>query len=86
VRFQQSAFFARRGPPARNQELWIFLPAIQIDGCFRLRLRLDRSLDRDLHVEGAASSTVLNESKIGLSVDEMVARWDAEHPDDPIED
>jgi hypothetical protein len=79
-------FFARRGSPVRIQGLGIFRPTIQTDGRFRLRLRLDRSLDRDLNVEGAASCTVLNESNIGSSVGEMVARWDAEHPDDPIED
>jgi hypothetical protein len=78
-------FFARRGSPVKISGLGTFLPAIKIDGRFKLGLRLDRKLHYGLNAEGA-SCTVLNQPNIGITQADMIARWDAEHPDDPIED
>jgi hypothetical protein len=79
-------FFARRGSPVKISGLGIFLPSIQMDGRFRLGLRIERSLTRDLNVEGTQSMTVNRSTNIGMTSDDLVALWDAEHPDDPVED
>ncbi len=78
-------FFARRGSPVKISGLGTFLPTIKIDGRFKLGLRLDRNLHHGLNAKGA-SYTVINQPNIGITQADMIARWDAEHPDDPIED
>jgi hypothetical protein len=35
---------------------------------------------------GTLHAKILNKGSIGKSADELAARWNAEHPDDPVED
>jgi hypothetical protein len=34
--------------------------------------------------QGTFDGTVLNQGNIGKTADELVAQWNAEHPDDPV--
>jgi hypothetical protein len=41
---------------------------------------------RDLNDRSKFSATILNRANIGKSADELVAQWNAEHPEDPVEE
>lgn len=57
---------------------------IRLDGRVRPVHRADPALRRRLARPGAFEGIVLRQESIGQDVDEMVARWDREHPDDPV--
>jgi nucleoid DNA-binding protein len=78
-------FFARRGSPVKISGLGTFLPTLKTNGRFKLGLRLDRKLHHGINAEGA-SCTIINQPNIGMTQADMIARWDGEHPDDPIAD
>jgi len=56
-----------------------------LSGRMRPTFRVDRTLRRSMPTLAEFGGTILNRSNAGLTVAEVVARWDAEHPDDPVE-
>ena len=56
-----------------------------LDGTLDVQHRLDRGLKNGLNAR-AFAGRILNRENIGKTSDELVALWDAEHPDDPVED
>ena len=56
-----------------------------MDGSFDIQYRADTALVNGLNVPGTFSGTVRNRENIGKNADELVARWNAEHPDDQVE-
>jgi nucleoid DNA-binding protein len=78
-------FFARQGMAVKIDELGIFWPKIKLTGQLRERVKLDRSVNKALNVDGAYTGGILNRENIGKSVDELVEMWNAENPDDPID-
>lgn len=79
-------FFCRKGSPIKLENVGIFKPVIKADGSFRLRFRMDPDVRRGINAEGSFSGTILNRENIGMSMDEFIEMWDAEHPDDPVVD
>ncbi|NIM18069.1 MAG: hypothetical protein GTO45_39340 [Candidatus Aminicenantes bacterium] len=78
-------FFALAGRPVRLKGLGVFAPRIDKDGVFSLNYRPDKWLKSELNVAGKFKGKVVNRDMIGKSVEEMIQRWNQEHPDDKIE-
>ena len=78
-------FFGRQGVPLKIDGLGVFRPSIRIDGKLMVNLRLDRSIYKSMNIAGAFVGKVVNSENIGMTQDDMVARWNAEHPEDPVE-
>lgn len=57
---------------------------IRLDGRVRPVHRADPELRRRLARPGAFEGIVLRSESIGQDVDEIIARWNREHPDDPV--
>lgn len=57
---------------------------IRMDGRLRPTFTADPRLRRRLAREGAFTGTVLQRESIGLDRDALIARWNREHPDDPV--
>jgi len=76
--------FALSGRPVRLKGLGIFSPRIDKDGVVSLNLRVDPWLKSELNVKGRFKGRVENRDMLGKSVDEMIERWNGEHPDDKI--
>ena len=79
-------FFNRQGQGVKLEGLGTYLPKINLNGKFSVSHRLDRDIANALNAPGAFTGDIANRENIGKTSDELVAMWNAEHPDDPIED
>jgi hypothetical protein len=77
-------FFGRQGFGVKLERLGTYLPSIRLDGTLDVQHRLDWGLRRGLN-GGRFTGRVLNRENVGKTPDELVAQWNAEHPDDPVE-
>jgi nucleoid DNA-binding protein len=77
-------FYGAKGLPVKIKGVGVFTPVVKTDGTYRIGFRLDTSISKALNVQGAFSGSVLNSANIGMTMEEMIARWNEEHPDDPI--
>lgn len=74
----------RSGQSVRLEGLGLIMPSIDTRGNFVVRLKPDRKLRLDIRNKQDFSGEVINRQHIGKSGDQLVALWDAEHPDDPV--
>ncbi|MBT9149594.1 MAG: hypothetical protein DDT28_01029 [Dehalococcoidia bacterium] len=59
---------------------------MDISGKLDISHRLDRDIRNALNAPGAFIGEVLNRQNIGKTSDELVAMWNADHHDDPVEE
>lgn len=78
-------FFNCLGTPVRLPGLGRFAPSISLEGQLRINLSLDSDLRRGINRPHAFSGRIDNKENIGLDHAGLKARWDEEHPDDPLE-
>ena len=72
------------GTPVKLDGLGIFIPAMRLDGSMHVALRPDPKLTRGLNAPGRPRCKIINRKSVGCTVDELIARWNAEHPEDPV--
>lgn len=77
-------FFNLRGQPAKLEGLGTYTPSIRLDGTFGVGHRADTALKRALNVPGEFRGDIKHREHIGKTSDDLVALWNAEHPDDPV--
>jgi hypothetical protein len=77
-------FFALAGRPVRLRELGIFAPRIDKNGRLGINFKIDKWLKSEMNVEGKYNGVIVNKDMIGKSIEEMIQRWNQEHPDDEI--
>ena len=77
-------FFCMSGQPVRLPGVGILAPKVTKDGVYGLNFKMDAWLKSEMNVKGKFKGRVVNRDMIGKSVDEMVDRWNEEHPDDKI--
>lgn len=53
-------------------------------GPFDVSHRLDRAIKNALNAPGAFGGEIVNRENIGKTADDLVALWNADHPDDPV--
>ncbi|MEW5828924.1 MAG: hypothetical protein AB1846_08565 [Chloroflexota bacterium] len=75
---------AHRGQAVKIEGMGIFTPTIRSDGEMNMLFRADKSMRSKLHVN-YLSTNIINKDSIGKSADELVAMWNAAHPEDPVE-
>lgn len=79
--------FNRDGRGVKLEGLGTYLPNMRLDGTLDVQHRLDWELRRELNrPDRKFSGTILNHRNIGKTPDELVAQWNADHPDDPVTD
>ena len=76
--------FNGRGHGVRLEGLGTYLPNINYKGEFDVAHRLDKRLKRALN-NANFDGTIINKQHIGKTSDEVIALWNAEHPEDPVE-
>ena len=62
----------------------IFTPTIDLQGNFKVTVRVDKRLITALNVPGAFKGIVKNKQNIGKTPQELTAQWDQDHPDDLV--
>ena len=71
------------GRPVRTGTA-IYTLSIGLDGVYKVNVRADKRIDRAVNQEGAFRGHIINAENIGKTSDDLVERWNEEHPDDPI--
>lgn len=74
------------GDAVKFEGLGTFTPTIRMDGELDILFRPDPAMLRDLNDPSKFTATILNRASIGKSADELVAQWNAEHPEDPVDE
>jgi hypothetical protein len=77
-------FFAMAGRPVRVKGLGIFAPRIDLNGVLGINQKPDKWLKHQLNLEGEFTGEIVNRDMIGKTSDDLLARWNQEHPEDPI--
>ena len=78
-------FFNKSGRGVRLEGLGTYAPKIGLDGKFGVSHRLDNHIRNALNVPGAFKGVIERRENIGKTSEELVAMWNAEHPEDPVE-
>ncbi|MBN8657446.1 MAG: hypothetical protein J0M11_17080 [Anaerolineae bacterium] len=75
--------FNLQGRGVKLEGLGTYLPNINYQGEIDAAHRLDRRLKRQLN-NGSFSGKIRNKKNIGKTVEQVVAMWNAKHPEDPV--
>jgi nucleoid DNA-binding protein len=75
----------RNGQAVKIEGLGTFTPTLRMDGSVDVLFRPDVQMLRELNSE-ELYATIINKNNIGKSTEELVAKWNAEHPQDPVEE
>ncbi len=78
--------FCRSGRSVKVEGLGTWSPNIGLDGRFDLQYRADTALVNGMNVPDTFTGTIRNRKNIGKTADELVTAWNAEHPDDPVDE
>jgi hypothetical protein len=76
--------FNRTGRAVKVEGLGTFAPSIDLSGELAIVYRPDPTLNFGLNTPGTFTGRISNREFVGKSPDELVSRWNAEHPEDPI--
>jgi len=77
--------FSKKGIPLKFDGIGIFKPGIDAKGNLRINFKKDKDLTEALMKEKPLPDLVIkNRDMIGKSADDFIARWNDEHPDDPV--
>jgi hypothetical protein len=77
-------FFAKGGYSVRCRGLGLFSPRVSLEGKFSLNYTPDKKIKYELNTEGEFHGEIVNRDMIGKTSDDLIARWNEEHPDEPI--
>lgn len=78
-------FFGLSAQAVKLKGLGTFTPTIDLDGRVDVSYRTDKWLKNRLNAPDALQGKIDNLDMIGKTAAELVERWNAEHPEDPIE-
>ena len=76
----------RAGQAVKIEGLGTFTPTIRMDGELDILFRPDSDMLRQLNDRAQFSAKILNKANIGRSANDLIALWNAEHPDDLVEE
>jgi hypothetical protein len=78
-------FYNLQGRAVKLEGLGTYTPVIQLDGDFKVGHRADVALKKGLNAPGEFRGDIENSENIGKTGDDLVAMWNEDHPDDPVE-
>jgi hypothetical protein len=73
------------GQAVKIEGLGTFTPTIRVDGNLDILFRPEPDMLRQLNDPTRLYTKILNKKNIGKSADELIAKWNQEHPDDLVE-
>jgi hypothetical protein len=76
--------FLLSGRAVKIEGLGIWTPNLGLDGTLEIQYRADPALVRALKTPGRFEGRISNRENIGLSGDELIAKWNQLYPDDPV--
>ena len=76
--------YCRSGRAVKVEGLGTWTPTISLDGTLDIQYRPDAAFTYGLNVPGIFSGTILNREYIGSTGEDLVTRWNTDHPDDLV--
>jgi nucleoid DNA-binding protein len=76
--------FNRSGRPVKFEGLGIYTPTVKLSGTYAISHRIDRELRSKMNDTGVFTGKVKNSDMMEKTMADLIARWNEEHPDDPI--
>jgi len=76
--------YCRAGRAVKVDGLGIWTPTIALDGTLDIQYRPDPAFSYGLNIPGVFTGTILNRENVGKASEELVAMWNAEHPEDLV--
>lgn len=77
-------FFNMAGRPVRLRGLGTFSPTIELEGRFGINHRPDKHLISEINIPDRFNGDIVNRDMLGKTVQELVKRWNTEHPKDKV--
>jgi hypothetical protein len=77
-------FYALSGRSVRLRGLGVFAPTIKLEGKLGINHMPDPLLISEINVSGKFKGDIVNRDMIGKTTDDLVDRWNQEHPDDKV--
>ncbi|MBN2088661.1 hypothetical protein JW964_03565 [candidate division KSB1 bacterium] len=77
-------FFNLRGQPVYLECLGTYTPAIDLDGTITIGHRADMTIKNSLNAPGAYKGEIQQRENIGKTSEDLVERWNKEHPEDRV--
>lgn len=86
MEFQEAlVYFGAQGMSIKLDGVGTFTPTIQLDGTFGMSYRSDNEIKSKLNDEDRFSGKLKNKDMIGMTQEDLIDRWNLEHPDDKID-
>ena len=76
--------FCRTGRAVKVEGLGTFTPSIDLGGNISISFRADSIFHGALNLPGIFTGTVINRENIGKTSEELVEKWNTDHPEDPV--
>lgn len=80
------AVFLGSGKPVKLDGVGTFTPDVRADGTLIVHYRPDVDLKRRINTQTAFRAPLHNKKNIGKTSAELISQWNADHPDDPVEE
>lgn len=77
-------FFALAGRSVKIEGLASYSPRVNLEGKFSLIHRQDPTINYALNTPKAFEGNIANRDMMGKTSADIIARWNEEHPEDPI--
>ncbi|UCH96704.1 MAG: hypothetical protein JSV88_07590 [Candidatus Aminicenantes bacterium] len=77
-------FYALSGRSVRLRGLGFFAPTIDLEGKLGINHWSDSILISEINVSGKFKGDIVNRDMIGKTTDDLVERWNQEHPNDKV--
>jgi len=77
-------YHLQNGQAIKIDDLGTFTPKIDLNGNFSITHRLSLKLKNEMARKNWFQGDIKNKDMIGKSLDDLIARWNQEHPDDQI--
>jgi hypothetical protein len=79
-------FFGLMGQAVKLEGIGTFTPTLQLDGTINMNYRADKYIKQRLNDTGKLSADIRNKEMLGKTVEDLIAQWNKNHPDDIVED
>ena len=76
--------YCRAGRAVKIDGLGIWTPTIGLDGKLNIQYRPDPTISYGINIPGMFTGTILNREYIGKTGEELVEKWNEDHPEDPV--
>jgi hypothetical protein len=76
--------YIRQGRPVKVKGLGTYAPTVRVSGLFDVGFRVDNQIKKELNKADIFVGEIDNKDMMGKTTEDLVARWNEEHPDDPV--